>query len=122
MWHDLCSYFTRVHKKGAFMDLHFDKETIKEKWEDFKKVLSNTWHKVSDMEWEETSGDSKKMSGLIQKHYGQNEVEANRSLNGVYNDFVTKEGKARMDWEGGPPPANNSLNSRPVPPVDLPIP
>jgi hypothetical protein len=96
------------------MDLRIDNELIRERWQEFKLALSRTWHKISDMEWEHTDRDGHEISSLIHRHYGGTRADVNRSLSGMYQEFLDQErmDQQRMDWEAGRqppfvPPANS---------------
>jgi uncharacterized protein YjbJ (UPF0337 family) len=66
-----------------------NEQTLKGKWTEIKGDIQKTWGKITGDEIEQTKGNLKSISGLIQQKYGMAKDEVSTKLNdlvGRYDD------------------------------------
>lgn len=64
---------------------------IKGKWLEIKGDLQKTWGKLTDDELEQTKGDIKAVSGLLQQRYGQAQESYSAKLAEIFQRFEDKK-------------------------------
>lgn len=64
-----------------------NKNIVKGKWTELKGDLQKSWGKLTNDELEETKGELKSISGLIQKKYGKTQANIEQKLSEIYNRF-----------------------------------
>lgn len=68
------------------------------KWNEIKGEIQKTWGKITGDELEQTKGDAKAISGLLEQRYGIAKDEASTKLSGIFNKYSDKidEGKDKL--------------------------
>ena len=72
--------------------MNLNENTIKGKWLEIKGDLQKTWGKLTDDELDQTKGDIKSISGLIQQRYGDAKENYDDKVSAVlkrYSDDIT---------------------------------
>lgn len=64
-----------------------NEQLIKGKWKEIKGEIQKTWGKITGDEIEQTQGNIKSISGLIQQKYGLAKDEASQKLNDLIGRF-----------------------------------
>ncbi|MGE0762283.1 MAG: CsbD family protein [Bdellovibrionales bacterium] len=77
------------------MDFNWNQDVIRGKWKQFKGNLQKNWGKITDDQWEQTKGEAKSISGLIQEKYGMSREEADKKLSAAYGDFLESVDETR---------------------------
>lgn len=60
---------------------------LRGKWNELKGEVQKLWGRLTDDELEQTKGDAKSLSGLVQQKYGLKEEEFRDKVNGIINKF-----------------------------------
>jgi uncharacterized protein YjbJ (UPF0337 family) len=76
--------------------MNFNKENIEGKWKEIKGDLHKAWGKITDDEWEQTKGDVKAISGLIQQKYGDAKDEISKKVGGVFDKYFASPGREAL--------------------------
>jgi uncharacterized protein YjbJ (UPF0337 family) len=69
------------------MELRPNKNMIKGRWTEMKGDLQKYWGKLTNDELEETKGEIKAISGLIQQKYGKTQANFEKKLAEIYKRF-----------------------------------
>jgi uncharacterized protein YjbJ (UPF0337 family) len=77
--------------------MQFNEDIIKGKWKDFKGEVQKAWGNLTGDELEQTKGNMKSISGLIQQKYGHTKEEIGSKLEGIYNKFTGDAKKTAVD-------------------------
>lgn len=64
-----------------------NEQMIKGKWKEIKGEIQKTWGKITGDEIEQTQGNMKSISGLIQQKYGMAKDEASQKLDDLVGRF-----------------------------------
>jgi uncharacterized protein YjbJ (UPF0337 family) len=64
---------------------------IKGKWLETKGDIQKAWGKLTDSELEQTKGDVKAISGLIQQKYGEAQDQLETKLHKIFEKFNVKK-------------------------------
>ncbi|MES3036704.1 MAG: CsbD family protein [Bdellovibrionota bacterium] len=67
------------------------------KWNEIKGEIQKTWGKITGDELEQTKGDSKAISGLLEQRYGIAKDEASTKLSSIFDRFSDKVDAAKDD-------------------------
>lgn len=67
-----------------------NEQQIKGKWTEIKGEIQKTWGKITGDEIEQTQGNLKSISGLIQQKYGMAKEEASQKLDDLVGRYGTK--------------------------------
>ncbi len=67
-----------------------NEQQIKGKWTEIKGEIQKTWGKITGDEIEQTQGNLKSISGLIQQKYGMAKEEASQKLDDLVGRFGSK--------------------------------
>lgn len=73
-----------------------NKDTIQGKWTEIKGDLQKTWGKITNDEWEQTKGDMKAVSGLVQQRYGQGKEDFSDKVAGVYDKYLSQPARDKL--------------------------
>ncbi len=68
-----------------------NENTTSGKWLEIKGNIQKTWGKITDNELEQTKGDLKSISGLIQQRYGEAQDSYSKKLSEIMKDFKMKK-------------------------------
>ena len=71
--------------------MELNKNIVKGKWMEIKGDIQKTWGKLTDDELEQTKGEMKSISGLIQKKYGQAEEAYDEKIKAIFSKFEKEE-------------------------------
>ena len=68
-----------------------NENTTSGKWLEIKGNIQKIWGKITDNELEQTKGDLKSISGLIQQRYGEAQESYGKRLSEIMKDFKMKK-------------------------------
>lgn len=68
--------------------MRINEDTIKGKWLEIKGDLQKTWGKLTDDELDQTKGDLKSISGLIQQRYGDAKENYEEKVSSVFSKYA----------------------------------
>lgn len=71
-----------------------NENTTKGKWLEIKGEVQKAWGKLTDDELDQTKGDIKSISGLIQQRYGEAQKDHNEKLSRIFRNFEAKKDEA----------------------------
>lgn len=71
-------------------------DTIKGKWTEIKGDLQKTWGKITNDEWEQTKGDMKAVSGLVQQRYADSKDDLSAKVAGVYDKYISQPAREAL--------------------------
>ena len=71
--------------------MNLNENTIKGKWLEIKGDIQKAWGKLTDDELEQTKGDAKAISGLIQQKYGEGLDKSKGKLDEILKKFADKK-------------------------------
>lgn len=80
--------------------MQINEDTIKGKWLEIKGDIQKSWGKLTDDELDQTKGDLKSISGLIQQRYGDAKENYEEKVSGIFNryaDSVTEKKDQAVD-------------------------
>jgi len=63
---------------------------IKGKWKEFKGEIQKKWGQLTNDELEQTKGDMKAVSGLIQQKYGRKQEEISQDLEDITAKYAQR--------------------------------
>lgn len=68
-------------------------DMLKGKWKEIKGELQKGWGKITDDEWEQTKGDAKSITGLIQQKYGAQKEDLSHKIGGIFQKYISEPTK-----------------------------
>lgn len=83
--------------------MNFNTDVIKGKWNEIKGELQKGWGKITDDEWEQTKGDMKSISGLIQQRYGDKKEDVSEKIGSIFQKYVSQPAKKSLRDEDQKP-------------------
>lgn len=71
-----------------------NENVVKGKWREIKGDVQKIWGKLTDDELEQTKGDMKAISGLIQQKYGEAQESQSKKLAAIFAQLEDKKDSA----------------------------
>lgn len=74
-----------------------NEDVIKGKWREVKGEIQKAWGKLTNDELEQTKGDLKAISGLVQQRYGESKEQFEKKMSDVMSRFDYEKDKLTDD-------------------------